>query len=128
MQVAGGLVGKKQFRSMDHRSCNAYQLLLAARELIGKQIFLGDDLEAIENVGDHSLTLLGRQVLVGKGQVDVLGNGEVVEQVVALKDHADAGAGEVGALLAVERVHGGLAKPVFAQPAVVEQRQCVQQR
>ena len=68
------------------------------------------------------------QVLVGERQVDVLGDGKIVEQVITLEDHADALAGKVGALLAVELVHRRLAEPVLAQPAVVEQREHVQQR
>ena len=71
---------------------------------------------------------LGGHVLVGKRQVDVLGDGEVVEQVVALEDHADALSRKVGALLAVQRVSGRLAKPVLALPAIVEQSQNIEQR
>ena len=105
MQIAGGLIGEKQRGRVDDGARDADELLLAAGELIGKQILLGHDLKAVEYVGDHAGALLGGQILVGERQIDVLGHGEVVEQVVALEDHADALAGEFGALLAVERVH-----------------------
>ena len=45
------------------------------------------------------------QVLVRERQVDVFRHGEIVEQVIALENHADALAGQVCALLAIERVH-----------------------
>ena len=48
--------------------------------------------------------------------------------MVALKDHADALACEIGALLAIELVRGGLVKPVFAEPTVVEKSEDIQQR
>ncbi len=70
----------------------------------------------------------GRHILVGKREVDILGDGEVVEQVVALEDHANALSGKVGSLLAVERVNGRFAKPVLALPAIVEQSQNIKQR
>jgi hypothetical protein len=94
----------------------------------GNKIFLGHNLEAVENVGHHPLPFFGGQVLVRERQVDVLGDGQVVQQVIALEDHADALAGEVGALLAIELVHRRFAEPVLALPAVVEQRENVEQR
>ena len=112
---------------MDHGARNAHQLLLPSRELVGKQILLGHDLEAIKDVGHHAGAVFGGHVLVGERQVDVFGNGEIVEQVIALEDHADALTREVGALLAVQLVRGRFAKPVLAQPAVVEQREHVEQ-
>ena len=48
--------------------------------------------------------------------------------MIALEDHADALAGQVGALLAVELVRGRFAEPVFAQPAIVEQGKHIEQR
>ena len=48
--------------------------------------------------------------------------------MIALEDHADALAGQVGALLAIELVHRRLAEPVLAQPSVVEQGQHIEQR
>ena len=70
------------------------------------KIFFGDNLEAVENIGHHALAFFSGQVFVGERQVDVLGDSEIVKQVIALEDHADALAGKIGALLAVERWAG----------------------
>ena len=128
MEIAGGLVGEQERGRMHNCAGDAHELLLAAGELRRKEIFLGNDLKAVENFGDHALAFFLGQVLVGERQVDVLGDGEVVEEVIALEDHADALAGEVGALLAIERVGGRFAEPVFAEPAVVEKSEHVEQR
>ena len=70
----------------------------------------------------------GGQILVRERKVDVLGHGEIVEQVIALEDHADALAGEVGALFAVELVRRRFAEPVLAEPAVIEQARARSER
>ena len=67
-------------------------------------------------------------VLVRERKIDVLGDGKIVEQMVALEDHADALAGEVRALLAIERVDRRGSKPVLAEPTVVEQGEHVEKR
>jgi len=113
---------------MDNRARNAHQLLLAAGELRRKQVFLGHNLETVQNVSHHPLPFFAGKFFVRERQVDILGNGQIVEQVIALEDHADALAGEVRALFAIERVHRRFAEPVFAKPAVVEQRKHIQQR
>ena len=106
----------------------ADQLLLSAGKLAGIKIFLGDDLEMVERFGHHALPLTARNVFVGERQIDVLLHRQVVEQVIALEDHADIALGQFGALLALHRVHGLLAKPVLACPLVVEQGEHIQQR
>ena len=126
MQVAGGLVGQQQRRRVNHGPRNAYQLLLPAGELAWIEVLFGHDLKAVENVSHHPLALVGGKVLVTQWQIDVFGHGQIVQQVIALEDHADALAGQVGALLAIELVHRRFAKPVLALPPVVEQRQHVQ--
>jgi hypothetical protein len=45
-------------------------------------------------------------ILIGEREVDVLGYGEVVEQVIALEDHADVAPREVRALLASQGMDG----------------------
>src|SRR5258708_2635843 len=48
--------------------------------------------------------------------------------MVALENHADALARQVGALLAAKRMNGSVSKPVFAEPAVIEQGEHVEER
>ena len=95
---------------------------------LGKRSFLATIWKRSRMSATMPCALFGGQVLVGERQVDILGDGEIVEQVIALEDHADALTGEIGALLAIELVGGRLAEPVLAQPAVVEQGEHVEQR
>ena len=120
VEIARGLIGEQKRGFVNNGAGYADQLLLTARELRGEEVFLADDAEAIKGVSDQSLTLGAGDVFVGERQVDVLGDGEVVEQVIALKDHADVAAGEVGAALAGEGLDGGAVEGELAGPGVVE--------
>ena len=71
---------------------------------------------------------LARNVLIRKRQIDVLLHGEVVEQVVALEDHADILLRQFSPLLALQVVNALFAKPVLALPLVVEKSQHVEER
>ena len=89
VQVAGRLVGQDHRRIRDDGARDADELLLAARELSRIEILLGDDAEAIEDVGDDALALGFLDVAVGERQLDVLVDRQVVEQVIALEDEPD---------------------------------------
>src|SRR5262245_53942136 len=128
MQVPGWLVGKEQGGFMNDGASDAHKLLLPARELARKKILFCHNLKAIESVRHHALALSARDVLVREWKIDVLLHGEIVEQVVALKNHADIALSELGAFLAFHVVHGGIAEPIFDGPTVVEERENVQQR
>ena len=82
----------------------------------------------VEGFGHHPLPLTAWYVFVGQGQIDVLLHRQVVEQVIALEDHADFALGQLGAVLALHQMHRLFAEPVFAGPLVVEQGEHIQQR
>ena len=120
VEVAGRLVGEQQLRLGDERPGNADELLLAAGELVREEVLLADDLEAVERVGHDRGALGALDVAVGERDVEVLGDREVVEQVVLLEDEADVLFVELDALLRLHRVDLVLEQPVFARPVVVE--------
>ena len=93
----------------------------------GKRSFLPTMWNLSRVSATSALALGAGDVFVGEGEVDVFGDGEVVEEVVALEDHADAFAGEVGALFAVERVDGGGFEKEFTAPGVVEHGEDVEE-
>src|SRR5207247_9828076 len=86
VQVACRLVGKDQLRIAHHRARYAYQLLLAAGELAGIQIFLTYNLKTIKNLGYHARALRARQIAIGKRNIEIFVDGQVIEQVIALKE------------------------------------------
>ena len=108
------------------RRARSLQVAAAPGKLVGIEIFLRHDLEAIESVGDRALPLASRNVFIRKWQINVFLNGKIVEQVIALEDHSDIAFGQLAPLFAFHEVGGLLAEPVFAGPLVVEKRQHVQ--
>ena len=123
-----GSSASKQRGLVDDGASHAYQLLLSAGELAGKQIFLGDDLKAVQRVRHQALPLPAGDIFIRERQVDVLAHGEIVEQVIALENHADIALGQFATLLAFHVMDSLLAKPVLAQPLIVEQGKHIQQR
>src|ERR1700756_3251216 len=127
MKIAGRFISQQQRRLVNDSASYADELLLPSRELAGIQVFLGDNLKMVERVGNQALPLLAGNVLVREWQVDVLLHRQIVEQVITLKDHADIALGQLRPLLALHLVDTLLAEPVLAIPAVIEQRENIQQ-
>jgi patatin-related protein len=128
VQVAGRLVGEQQLGIADHRAGDADQLLLAAGELGGEEVLLADDVEAVERVGHQRLAVGPLDVPVGKRQVEVLGHGQAVEQVVGLEDEADVLLGDLRALLGLHQVDRLAEQLVLAGPGRIEHAEDRQQR
>ena len=89
VQIAGRLVRQNQFRTGDDGARNTDELLLSARELARIEILFPDDVETVERVGDHRGAFLFSDVPIGKRDVEILVNGQVIEQMILLKDEAD---------------------------------------
>ena len=128
MQVARRLVGEQQRRLGDDGARDGHELLLSARELRRIEILLADDAEAIERVGDLGLALRRRHVAIRERHFQVLGDGELVEQVEALEDDADVLAAERDALLVAHLVDRLVEEAELAPPVVVEHGQHGEQR
>jgi hypothetical protein len=58
VQRAGRFVGEQQARPRDHGARDGDELLLSAGKLLRIKVFLADDLEAVEDVGDARLALV----------------------------------------------------------------------
>src|SRR5688572_18548906 len=128
VEVAGGLVGEDQSRLRDHRARDAHELLLSAGELTREEVLLRDHAEAIEGVGHDRLAFGLLHVPVGERDVEVFGDGEVVDEMILLEDEADMRLVESHALLRVHPMHRLAGEPVFAAPAVIQHAEHCQQR
>src|SRR5205085_5607333 len=64
MEVAGGLVREYELRAVYDGARERDELLLTAGELIRVEVFLADDLEAVERVGDERFRLTALHVAV----------------------------------------------------------------
>src|SRR5439155_3696952 len=127
VEIPGRLVGEDERRLVDHRACHGDELLLPARELPREEVFLRDDPEAVERVGHERLALALLDVAIGQRDIQVLGDGEIVEQVVLLKHEADVLLVERHAVLGLHLVHGVVEEAVFAHPVAVEHAEDRQQ-
>ena len=100
VEVAGRLVGEDHLGLRDDRARDADQLLLAARQLVRVEILLarrsGTGRGCRRPCSARSLLL---HVAVGQRDLEVLVDGQVVEQVIALEDEADVLLVQLGALL-----------------------------
>src|SRR5260370_6106445 len=120
VKITGGFVSQNELGILNHRAGHADELLLAAGKLIGEKVFLAVNVEAVEDVADQADALLVRNVFVRKRDFEVLEDGEIVDQVVALKDEADIGFVQLVAFCDVEFLHRLIAAIVFADPPAVQ--------
>ena len=127
LEVARGFVGQDEFGVADERPRHTHQLLLATRQLTGKEVFFGYDVEAVEYVGDAAFAFGGGYFFVQQGRLQVFIHGEIVDQVVGLKHEADVLLVEFGTPPFIEFVNGFAEKPVFAGSRLVEHTEDVQQ-
>src|SRR3979411_1611288 len=83
------LVREQNERFPRDRACDGDALLLTARELAGKVLRAMRHADALERGFDTLLPLRRLHAAVGRGQLDVLEDGEVANQVEALEDEPD---------------------------------------
>jgi hypothetical protein len=122
-------VGSSASRSelVDDGASHSYQLLLPSGKLAGKQILLGNNLEPVQCVSHQALPLTAGDIFIRQRQVDVLAHSQIVQQVIALKHHADVALGQFPTLFPFHLMDTLLTKPVLALPLIVEQGENVQQ-
>src|SRR5437763_17048195 len=120
MQIAGRLVGEDEFRIGDNGARDGDELLLSTGELIREEVFLADDAETIQHVSDDSLALALLYVFIRERDFKILVHGQVIEQVVTLKDETDVLLVQFVAPLLLEFVDGLLIKVILARPRAVE--------
>src|SRR5213593_1285906 len=89
VKVAGRLVCQKQPRFGDDGTSNSDELLLTAGKLVGIEIFLGDDLKTIQSIRDNGLAFASLDIAIREGNIQVLVNRQVVQQMILLEDEAD---------------------------------------
>src|SRR5690349_2576858 len=127
MQVSGWLIGQQKFRLGNNGAGYPDQLLLPPRKLARIQIFLADDLKTVERVrhqsGAFALTIMS----IGKRNIEVFVNRQIVEQVILLKNEPDLLVPQSGALLRFQVMHCGLVEKIFARPAMIMHPENVQE-
>src|SRR5260370_17858213 len=111
-----------------HGAGGAHKLGLAAGKLVREQVLLSNNVEAVQDVGNQADALLMRNIFVGERNLEIFEDGEIVNQVIALKDEADVGLVQLIAFLDVEFVNRLIEKVVFAAPRAVEHADEAEQR
>ena len=106
VEVAGGLVGQHQARVLGQGAGDGDALLLAARELVGKNIAPVGQADALQQVEGAGGDVASTRPASSAGQADVLEHGEGGDQVEELEDEAEVVAPEQGALALAEAGDG----------------------
>src|SRR6266404_1198626 len=76
MQISCRLVSKNKLGILNHGAGDANKLLLTARKLIGEEVFLSDDVKAVQNVADQADALFVRNVFVGERDFEIFEDSE----------------------------------------------------
>ena len=119
VEVAGRFVGQDELWLGDDRARDRDELLLAAGELARVEIFFSDDRETIKGIGDKSGAFRFAVTSIREGNVEIFVDGQVVEQVVVLKNEPNLLVAQGGAFLRLEAMDGGLVEVIFACQAEV---------
>src|SRR6266550_3743164 len=127
VKIPGRFVGKNDPWTGYNGPRNADEWLLTTGELAGKEVLLAHYLKSIERVTNDRLPILFADVAIGEREFEVLEDGLIVQQVIALKNKADVAIPQGGSLLLVELVHCHIVKEIFAAPGLVVHSEDVQQ-
>ncbi len=120
MEAAGWLIGENELGITDDGASDSDELLLTAGELVWVESFLADDLETVEDIGDHTVALGFFDVAVGKREIEVFRNGQIIEQMILLKNEANVFLVQLNALAIVEPMDFVIGKLKVALPGAVE--------
>ncbi len=99
IEVAGRFVSQDERLITDDRACYGDALLLSAGQLSRHVLRSVRDAHTIHGFGDTLLAFAGRHVVIEQRQLDVLGDGQLVDQVEVLEDEADVLLADLAALL-----------------------------
>src|SRR5216683_768699 len=128
MQIPRRLVRENQLRTKNYRPRHAHKLLLSTGKLVREEVFLADNVEAIERVANEADAFLVRHVLVGKWYFEVFEDRQIVDQVIALKNEPDVCFMQLIALLDVEFMDRFAEEVVVPGPSAIEHSHDAQQR
>ena len=120
MQVAGGLIGQNELRVRNRRPGDGHKLLLSTGKLARVKVLLADDVEPVQRVRDNRLAFRPLDVPIGEGDVQVFGDGEIIKQMILLKNKSNILLVQLGALLEVEFMDGLLEKVVLTAPVAIQ--------
>src|SRR6266478_85927 len=120
MQIPSRLIGEDQFRTEDHRAGHSNKLLLAAGELVRKQVFLADDVESVEAIANQANALFVRHILVGQRHFQVFEYRQIVNQMIALEDETNIRLMQFVPLLDIELVDGFTQEIIVPGPCAIE--------
>jgi hypothetical protein len=92
------------------------------------EIFLGDDLKTIQSIRDNGLAFASLDIAIREGNIQVLVDSQVVEQMVLLEDEADVSFVQLHAVFRFQLVDCFTKKVVLPEPIAVEHSEDCQKR
>src|SRR5207302_2668881 len=121
-------VSKQKFGRGDNGAGYPDELLLTAGELPRIQIFFADDLKTVERVGHERSAFALTIMSIREWNIEVLVNGQIVQQMILLENESDLLVSQTGALFRFQMMHRGLIEKIFAGPPVIVHAENVQKR
>src|SRR6266446_2593682 len=128
MQVPSGFISQDEFWICDHSASYTNELLLATGKLARIEVLLPDDAKAIERVAHNRITACLVYVPIRKRYVQVLIDGEVVEQMVVLENKSDFLVAQGGPLFRFQGMDARITEVVFAAPGMVVHAEDMKER
>src|SRR5438309_8617589 len=105
MEISGGLIRQNHFWTGNNGAGDADQLLLAAGKLARIQIPLCYHLKAVERVRHHRRPLALADFSIRQRDLEVFVNGQIIEQMILLKNEADLIIAESAALFRLQMMN-----------------------
>ncbi len=121
IEVTRGLVGEEDGRGAGEGAGDGDALLLTAGELGGQVLGAVAHADLLEGLGHALLALAGGHAAVGEGQLDVLIDREVADEVEGLENEADLAVADAGALGERQALDGAAVEDVGAVGRGVEE-------
>ena len=94
----------------------------------GYKSFFADDLKTIERVRYSRRALVLADLSIRERDLEIFVNGQIVEQMILLKNEADLFVAQRGPLFGFQMMNGCLVQKIFATPAVIVHAENVEQR
>jgi hypothetical protein len=96
VEIAGGLVGKKDGGAIDECASESAALLFAAGEFAGAMLAASGETNAVESFGDAGFALRAIDLGEAKREFDIFFESHAGEKIEGLEDHADGLAAVTG--------------------------------
>src|ERR1700676_2321014 len=88
----------------DNRASDTHKLLLTYGKLVVEQILFSYDVKPVQSIAHQAHAFLMRNIFIREGHLQIFKHGQIVDQVIALKNKTDVRLVKFITLLGVQLV------------------------